>query len=100
LAYKGAKASVPGSWGLEAFYYDLGDATYVDHTHNGLEGSFLGTFTENGKKVAYGGFKGYSLQAAYTVAKNIVAKVEYYDLESQQGEQDSETLWGQVLFTF
>ena len=98
LAYKGAKASVPGSWGLEAFWYDLGDATYVDHTHNGLEGSFLGTFGED--EVPYGGFKGYSLQASYAVAKNIVAKVEYYDLESQQGEQDSETLWSQVVFTF
>lgn len=90
IAYKGAKASVPGSWGLEAFWYDLGDATYVDHTHNGLEGDFL-------KK---GGFEGYSLQATYALAKNIVAKVEWYNLEAQKGKADSETLWAQVVFTF
>ena len=90
LAYKGAKASVPGSWGLEAFWYDLGDATYVDHTMNGLEGDFL----------TRGGFEGYSVQAAYTFAKNIVGKVEWYDLEAQKGEDEAETLWAQVLFTF
>ena len=99
LAYKGAKASVPGSWGLEAFWYDLGDATYVDHTHNGLEGSYLGFYDAN-KTEALGGFKGYSLQGTYTLAKNIVAKVEWYDLEAQQGEAESETLWTQVVFTF
>ena len=96
LAYKGAKASVPGSWGLEAFWYDLGDATYVNHTHKGLESSYLGTFEDE----ALGGFKGYSLQGTYALAKNIVAKVEWYDLEAQQGKCESETLWTQVVFTF
>ena len=91
LAYKGAKASVPGSWGLEAIWYDLGAANYVDHTHNGLEGDFS----------SLDGFKGYSLQGTYALAKNIVAKVEYYDLEDQKtGKTDSETLWTQVVFTF
>ncbi|MBQ7883122.1 MAG: S-layer homology domain-containing protein [Phascolarctobacterium sp.] len=91
LAYKGAKASVPGSWGLEAFWYDLGDATYVDHTMNAPEGDFL----------KLGGFEGYSVQAAYTLAKNIVAKVEWYDLEAQDNSgKENETLWGQVVFTF
>ena len=92
LAYKGAKASVPGSWGLEAFWYDLGNGVYVDHTHNGLEGSYNTT--------ANGGFEGYSLQATYALAKNIVAKVEYYDLEAKLGKLDSKTLWSQVVFTF
>ena len=99
LAYKGAKASVPGSWGLEAFWYDLGDATYVNHTHNGLESSYLGKYT-TGNEEALGGFKGYSLQGTYALAKNIVAKVEWYDLEAQQGKAESETLWTQVVFTF
>ena len=90
LAYKGAKASVPGSWGLEAFWYDMGNACYVDHTMNGLEGDFL----------TRGGFEGYSVQAAYTFAKNIVGKVEWYDLEAKEGKDEAETLWAQVLFTF
>ena len=97
VAYKGAKASVPGSWGLEAFWYDLGDATYVNHTHNGLESSYLSAYADGSK---LGGFKGYSLQGTYALAKNIVAKVEWYDLEAQQGKAENETLWTQVVFTF
>jgi len=92
LAYKGAKASVPGSWGVEAFWYDLGNGVYVDHTHNGLEGSYNNTND--------GGFEGYSLQATYALAKNIVAKVEWYDLEGKNSEKETETLWTQVVFTF
>ena len=92
LAYKGAKASVPGSWGLEAFWYDLGNAVYVDHTNNALEGDY------NNNK--YGGFEGYSVQASYAFAKNIVGKLEWYDLESKKANGEEESLWAQVLFTF
>jgi len=92
LAYKGAKASVPGSWGVEAFLYDLGNGVYVDHTNNALEGSY--------NKDSLGGFEGYSVQASYAFAKNIVGKLEWYDLESKKGDKEEETLWAQVVFTF
>ena len=87
LAYKGAKASAPGSWGLTAKYYDQGCQTYVDHTMNGLADKM-------------DGFKGYSVTANYAVAKNIVAQVEYYDLEAKENDKDNETLWAQMVFTF
>ena len=88
LAYKGAKASVPGSWGLVAKYYDQGAGTYVDHTMNGYADKMAG-------------FKGYGLFANYAIAKNIVAQVEYYDLEEKEAaKKDVETLWTQVVFTF
>ena len=89
LAYKGAKASVPGSWGLTAKYYDQGYSTYIDHTMNGVADEMLG-------------FKGYGVFANYALAKNIVAQVEYYDLEEKGGanKKDVETLWTQVVFTF
>ncbi len=88
LAYKGAKASVPGSWGLTAKWYDQGAATYADHTMNGYADKMAG-------------FEGYGLFANYALAKNIVAQVEYYDLEEKQGaKKDVETLWTQVVFTF
>ncbi len=88
LTYKGAKASVPGSWGLVAKYYDQGDATYLDHTMNGYADKMAG-------------FKGYGLFANYTLAKNIVAQVEYYDLEEKAlDKSEVETLWTQVVFTF
>ena len=86
-SYKGAKAAQVGSWGLVAKYYDQGDVTYADHTMNGAADKL-------------DGFKGYSVAANYTLAKNIVAQVEYYDLEEKEGNRDAETIWSQVVFTF
>ena len=86
-AYKGAKAAAPGTWGLVAKYYDQGQSTYVDHTMNG--------FADDMK-----GFKGYSVTANYTLAKNIVGQVEWYDLEEKDTDKEAETLWAQVVFTF
>ena len=98
LNYKGAKASEPGSYGLYANYYDQARGTVIAHTMNGAYG---------GK-----GFKGYMLGANYTLAKNIVASLEWYDLKgkslgacvdgttSTTSEKDMETLWAQVVFTF
>ena len=87
VSYKGAKAANPGSWGLTANYYDQGATTYVNHTMNGFADKMWG-------------FKGYSVTANYTFAKNIVGQVEWYDLEEKEGDRDSQTLWGQLLFTF
>ena len=86
-SYKGAKASDPGSWGLVAKYYDQGATTYMDHTMNG-------------KADDMNGFKGYSVFANYTFAKNIVGQVEWYDLEGKDNSGDSQTIWSQLLFTF
>ena len=91
-SYKGAKAAKAGSWGLVAKYYDQGASTYIDHTMNGLADNKLFTGDE--------GFKGYSVAANYTFAKNIVGQVEYYDLDQKEGNKDAQTLWSQVVFTF
>ena len=95
-SYKGAKAAKVGSWGLVAKYYDQGAATYVDHTMNGLADDFV---TSDLAKECEG-FKGYSVAANYTFAKNIVGQVEYYDLEAKEGNKDAQTIWSQLLFTF
>ena len=86
LAYKGAKAAKAGSWGLSATYYDQGMGTVIAHTMDGVY------FDE--------GFKGYSVGANYALAKNIVAGVTYYDLESKETDKDAQTLWSQVVFSF
>ncbi|MBQ7759510.1 MAG: S-layer homology domain-containing protein [Acidaminococcaceae bacterium] len=96
LAYKGAKATVPGSWGLEAKWYDQPAATYVDHTMDGYADKILADAAKQG----YDGFEGYSIAATYALAKNIVAKVQWYDLETREKGDTAETLWGQVVFTF
>ena len=87
VSYKGAKASDPGSWGLVANYYDQGMTTYMDHTMNGVADKMMG-------------YKGYSVFANYTFAKNIVGQVEWYDLEEKEGARESQTIWSQLLFTF
>ena len=76
MAYKGAKASEAGSWGLNASYYDQGAGTVVAHTMDGIY------FDE--------GFKGYSVGANYALAKNIVAGVTYYDLETKEASKDTD----------
>lgn len=96
LAYKGAKASAPGSWGVYANYYDMPALTYLDNTNN--------TYT-NGIMVAYGedqydGFQGFEVGANVALAKNIVAAVKYYDLESREGSEDDQAIWSEVVFTF
>ena len=100
LNYKGAKASEPGSYGLYANYYDQARGTVIAHTMNGAL---------NGK-----GFSGYMVGANYTFAKNIIASLEWYNLEGKSvnaidktpgvvisnPKQDMQTLWAQVVFTF
>ena len=91
LSYAGAKASEPGSWGLYANYYDQDRPTVMAHTMNGYYGTQ--------------GFEGYMVGGNVTLAKNIVAAVEWYDLEGKdisaayKGE-DMQTLWTEVVFTF
>ena len=103
LAYKGAKAATPGTWGVWANYFDQPQVTYVKHTLTGYvdlpkwavydkQTSALSDFAD--------GFKGFEVGANYTLAKNIVAGVRYYDLEAREGEADVKTLWSEVIFTF
>ena len=102
LAYKGAKAATPGSWGLWANYFDQPQATYVKHTLTGY--TDLPTWgVADGKddiKDFADGFKGFEVGANYALAKNIVAGVRYYDLEAREGEADVKALWSEVIFTF
>ena len=92
LAYKGAKASKPDSWGIYANYYDQPQATFLEHTIDGYA-PFNFTSKEDG-------FEGYEVGANVALAKNIVAAVKYYDLDAREGSNDEQTLWSEVVFTF
>ena len=79
LAYKGAEAEEPGSWGLCANYYHQGRPTYLAHTIDG--DTDFNT-----------GFKGWSVGGEVTVAKNMVAEhLTYYDTKALKGalEEDN-----------
>ena len=93
LAYKGAQAAKPGSWGLLAKYYDQGNLTYIDHAISGGKGAFLPDSAS--------GFKGFRLSADYTVAKNMVARVSYFDLKGKDVEgKKQKTYYGEMIVTF
>ena len=98
LAYRGAKAAKPGSWGVYAKYYDQPQATFLEHTIDGYA-PFNYLSYEDGLG-GDDGFKGYEVGANVALAKNIVAAVKYYDLEAREGEKDDQTLWSEVVFTF
>ena len=104
LAYKGAKAATPGTWGLWANYFDQPQATFVKHTLTGYVDlpAWAEVTSKEDKtlKNISDGFKGFEVGANYTLAKNIVAGVRYYDLEAREGEADVKALWSEVIFTF
>ena len=92
LKYKGAKASQPGSWGITADYYDMSLGTYVAPTFEADYSDLTTLETE--------GFKGYSITAECAVAKNMVAKVTWFDLEAKEGEREADTLYAHLNITF
>ena len=100
VTYKGAKASKVGSWGVEAKYYDQGNATYFAGRHGveAVEGAF---FPNNQGE----GFKGFRIGANYTVAKNMVAKINYMQLKGKSNaaagvNNKAKTFYTQLIFTF
>uniref|UniRef100_UPI00386B5815 hypothetical protein n=1 Tax=Phascolarctobacterium sp. TaxID=2049039 RepID=UPI00386B5815 len=93
LTYKGAKASKPGSWGVYATYYDMAASTMIA---NGWASGFA-----NKMQQEKGGFEGWKAGVNYALAKNIVAQVEYMDLEGKTDDKkDDSAIWSQVVFTF
>ncbi|MCH3950550.1 MAG: S-layer homology domain-containing protein [Acidaminococcus sp.] len=89
MGWAGAQKSDPGSWGLYAKYYDQGAPTTISHTMDGLYDSFPGE-----------GFKGYLVGGNVTIAKNMVAQVDYYDLKGKETDAHARTLWSQLIVSF
>ena len=90
LDYKGAKAKQAGSWGLWGKYYDQGVGTFVAHTMKAGDWSEFATE----------GFKGYGVGASYTLAKNMVYMLDYYDLEGKDTETDTQVIWSRLQISF
>ena len=87
LAYKGADAATPGTWGVSA--------TYFDQPCN----AFLYPTTD-AKWDFEGGYKGYGLVANYALAKNIVAELSYFDTEAKVGSKDEQRFYADLYLTF
>jgi hypothetical protein len=85
----GAEAAKPGTWGLTAKYYNQGVGTFIAHTMDGLAMDFLNE-----------GFKGWSIAGNVTVAKNMVATVEYFDIKGKETNGKAKTIWTELAVTF
>ena len=88
-AYGGAENAKVGSWGLVGKYYNQGAGTFIAHTSDGDPSQFVNE-----------GFCGYSIGANYTVAKNIIAGLAYYDFKGRETKDKSRTLWTEMTFAF
>jgi hypothetical protein len=81
-----ADAEKAGSWGLWGRFYDQDKGTVVAHTMNG--------------NYSKDGFKGWGAGLNYTVAKNMVAGLEYYDLDAKGTNSADRTIWSELVVTF
>ncbi len=91
LKYKGAKANKPGSWGVYAKYYNMAGSTIIQ---NGEDNTIPNKFLANG-------FTGYAIGAEYAVAKNMVALIDWADLEDKKDDsKEGAALWSQLVITF
>ena len=86
LAWKGAEADQPGSYGIHAGYYDQSANAYIMPTTDAQY------FDD--------GYKGWNVGVSYTFAKNIVGMVNYWDMESQTSNKDAQTIFSELYFMF
>ena len=86
LAWKGAEADQPGSYGIHAGYYDQSPSAYIMPT---TDAEYFDD-----------GYKGWNVGVSYTFAKNIVGMVNYWDMESQTTNKDAQTIFSELYFMF
>lgn len=78
-----------GSWGLFTQYFNQGAATVISHPMYGDTKSF-----------PLEGYKGYVVGGNVTLAPNMVADVEWYDLKGKKTGKHSRTLWSMLNISF
>jgi hypothetical protein len=86
LNYKGAEKTVVGSYGVYAMYNNQPYTTYIEHTTDAAK------FRD--------GFKGTTLGVDYTVVKNVIATVNYFDTKSLDGTADDQVVMSQLYVFF
>ena len=84
LDYKGANASVAGTYGVHAQWFDQPVNAFLAPTTD------ANTFYNNG------GYEGWNFGVDYTLAKNIQLCVNYYDTEAKVGPQDDQIIFSEL----
>ena len=104
--YKGAKRDKVGSWGIGVKYYHM-PAGIV--SNNWATGNALGTFNEKdganaryvlAKPLLWEGYKGLFAKANVTVAKNMIAGIQYWDLKGRESGVKNKALWSELVVSF
>ena len=88
LAYKGADAATPGTWGAHVTYYDQPINAVFAPTYDATQ------FMDQG------GYKGWNIGVDYALAKNITLAVNYYDTEAKVGSEDDQAIFTELFFAF
>ena len=88
LDYKGADASVAGSYGVHAQWFDQPINAFLSPTTDATQ------FTNKG------GYEGWNLGVDYTLAENVQLCVNYYDTEAKIGNEDDQVLYSELYFFF
>lgn len=101
LDYKGAKSKKPGTWGLTARYFDQAAPTMLKNVLVS-RGAWAPVSVDSSGHTVWGteGYKGYQVGANWTLDKNMVAAVDYYDLKGKESHAHDRTLWSQLVVTF
>ena len=86
LDYKGADASVAGSYGVHAQWFDQPINAILTPTTDAT--------------VFEDGYEGWNFGVDYTLAKNIQLCVNYYDTESIKGTEDDKVIYSELYFFF
>ena len=106
--YKGAKADKVGSWGIGVRYYHMPAGLVVNgwdtSTPLGKQ-SYTDPVTEAEKytinqSLLWEGYKGIYAKANVTVAKNMIAGIQYWDLKGRESNVKNKTLWTDLVVTF
>ncbi|SDP04737.1 putative porin [Selenomonas ruminantium] len=84
LTYKGAQKENRGTWGMYTAYRHLGQNVAFDPSYDG----------------AMSGTKGWEVGTNYTLAKNTVATLKYFNGEQISNGKDAQKLFGRVQFFF
>ena len=84
--YKGADASVPGSYGVHAQWFDQPRNVWLSPTTDAT------TFDD--------GYEGWNLGVDYTLAKNVQLCVNWYDTEAIKQDKSDEVLYTELYFFF
>ena len=88
----------PGSMSYWLKYYRQPSATYVSHTMNGMADYMSYDATGDGPR--RGGFCGWGAGLSYTLQKDLMFGLEYYDLFDLDSARRSRTIWASLTGYF